>query len=156
MAESKNMNRLIFIVFVAVLLICGCFGAATETTVNGTLTIEGQPVENVLVTFYPAENPDSEKLVASGLTNASGEFSLTCDDDEEPNIAVGNYLVTLTEGEIPATVAASEVPLAEQSYLLSLAHRPLPVVYARHVDTPLKVNVVGGKTTYALEIQKRN
>ena len=65
-------------------------------------------------------------------------------------------MVTLTEGEVPATVTASEVPLAAQSYLLSLAHRPLPVVYARHVDTPLKVDVVGGKTIYALEIQQKN
>jgi len=131
MAESKNMNRLIFIVFVAVLLICGCFGAATETTV-------------------------SEKLAASGVTNANGEFTLTRDDDEATSIATGNYLVTLTEGEVPVTVAASEVPLAEQSYRMSLAHRPLPVVYARHVDTPLKVDVVGGKTLYALEIQKKD
>ena len=142
-------------VFAAVLLICGCFGSAVETAVNGTLRIGGQPLENVLVTFYSAENPDSEKLVASGLTNANGEFTLTRDDDESTNIAVGSYLVTLTEGEVPATVTASEVPLAAQSYLLSLAHRPLPVVYARHVDTPLKVDVVGGKTNYALEIKKK-
>ena len=154
--NQKNMNRLKFIVFAAVLLICGCFGSAAETTVNGTLSIGGQPVENVLVTFYPAENPDSEKLAASGLTNANGEFTLTRDDDEATSIATGNYLVTLTEGEVPVTVAASEVPLAEQSYRMSLAHRPLPVVYARHVDTPLKVDVVGGKTLYALEIQKKN
>ena len=143
-------------VLAAVLLVCGCFGAATETTVNGTLIIDAQPLENVLVTFYPAENPDSEKLVASGLTNANGEFTLTRDDGEALAIAIGNYLVTLTEGEVPATVAASEAPLAEQSYRMSLAHRPLPVVYARHVDTPLKVDVVGGKTIYALELQKRN
>lgn len=149
------MNRFIYLVLAVVLLICGCFGAATETTVNGTLTFEGQPVENVLVTFYPASNPDSEKLIASGLTNANGEFTLTRDAGEEPSMAVGNYVVTLTEGEVPATVAASEVPLAEQSYLLSLAHRPLPVVYARHVDTPMKVDVVGGKTNYALEIKKK-
>ena len=156
MAKPKTMNRLKFMLFAVVLLICGCFGSAVETTVNGTLSIGGQPVENVLVTFYSAENPDSEKLIASGLTNANGEFTLTRDDDESTNIAVGNYLVTLTEGEIPAAVAASEAPLAEQSYRMSLAHRPLPVVYARHVDTPLKVDVVGGKTLYALEIQKKN
>jgi len=143
-------------VFAAVLLVCGCFGEATETAVSGMLSIGGQPLENVLVTFHPAEDPDSEKLVASGLTNSNGEFTLTRDDGEESTIAVGNYLVTLTEGEIPAAVTASEVPLAEQSYLLSLAHRPLPVVYTRHVDTPLKVDVVGGKTVYALEIQKKN
>jgi len=64
---------------------------AESKTVNGTLTIEGQPVENVLVTFYPAENPDSEKLAASGLTNANGEFTLTRDDDEATSIATGNY-----------------------------------------------------------------
>ena len=156
MAKPKTMNQLKFMVLAVVLLICGCFGSAAETTVNGTLSIEGQPVENVLVTFHPAENPDSETLIASGLTNANGEFTLTCDDGEEPNIPVGNYLVTLTEGEVPATVAASKAPLAAQSYLLSLAHRPLPVAYARHVDTPLKVDVVGGKTIYALEIQKKN
>ena len=149
------MNRLKFAGLAFVILICGCFGSATKTTVNGVLTKDGQPVENVLVTFHLASDPDSEKLIASGITNANGEFALTCDDDEA-NIAVGNYLVTLTEGAIPATVAASTAPLAKQAYSLSLAHRPLPVIYARHVDTPLKMDVIGGKTNYALEIQKKN
>ena len=94
-------------------------------------------------------------VIPRGITNANGEFALACDNDES-NIAVGNYLVTLTEGAIPATVAASTAPLAKQAYSLSLAHRPLPVIYARHVDTPLKMDVIGGKTNYALEIQKKN
>ncbi len=148
------MNRLKLTGLAFVLLICGCFGSAAETTVNGTLTYDGQPMENVLLTFYSAEDPDAKKLIASGLTNASGEFTLTRDEVEEPSIAVGSYLVTLTEGEVPAKVAASEEPLAEQTYLVSLAHRPLPVVYSRHVDTPLKVEVVGGKSVYSLEIHK--
>ena len=150
------MNRLKFVSLAFALLVCGCFGAATETLVNGTLTIDGQPMENVLVTFHPIEDPDAKKLVASGLTNADGEFTLKRDGGEEPKLGVGAYKVTLSEGEIPDGIAESNDPLARQTYLLSLAHRPLPVVYARHVDTPLKVDVVGGKTSYALEIQKQN
>ena len=102
MAKPKTMNRLKFMLFAAALLICGCFGSAVETTVSGTLSIGGQPVENVLVTFYSAENPDSEKLIASGLTNANGEFTLTRDDDESTNLAVGNYLaVSYTHLTLP-------------------------------------------------------
>ena len=150
------MNRLKLASLAFVLLVCGCFGSATETWVNGKLTIDGQPLENVLVTFHPVDDADSKKLIGSGLTNADGEFTLKRDDGEEPNLNVGEYLVTLNEGTVPINIADSKDPLAVQTYQLSLAHRPLPVVYARHVDTPLKVNVVGGKTNYLLEIQKKN
>ena len=150
------MNRLKFASLAFALLICGCFGSATETLVNGTLKIDGQPMENVLVTFHPVADPDAKKLIASGVTNADGEFTLTRDDGKEPNLSVGSYSVTLTEGGIPDSIAESDDPLAAQTYSLSLGHRPLPVVYSRHVDTPLKVDVVGGKTYYALEIEKPN
>lgn len=149
------MNRLKLAVLAFAILICGCFGSSTETFVNGTLKIDGQPMENVLVTFYPADDPDAEKLIASGVTNAFGEFTLTRDGGDEANTDVGSYLVTLTEGAVPASIAESEGPLAVQTYSLSLEHRPLPVVYARHVDMPLKVDVVGGKTNYELILSKQ-
>ena len=150
------MNRLKFASLVFALLICGCFGSATETPVNGILTIDGQPLENVLVTFHPVTDPDAKKLIASGVTNSDGEFTLKRDGGDEPDLSVGTYSVTLTEGEIPSDIGESKDPLAVQSYTLSLAHRPLPVIYARHVDSPLKVNVVAGKSNYAVEIEKKN
>ena len=150
------MNRLKFAGLAFALLICGCFGSSTETPVNGTLTIDGQPLENVLVTFHPVAAPDAKKLIASGTTNGDGEFTLKRDDGEESSLSVGSYSVTLTEGAIPDSIAASKDPLAAQTYSLSLGHRPLPVVYGRHVDTPLKVEVVGGKTSYALAIDTVN
>ena len=153
---ATKMNRLKFAGLAFVLLICGCFGSASETSVNGVLTIDGLPMENVLVTFHPAADPDAKKLIGSGTTNADGEFTLKRDGGEESNLDVGNYSVTLTEGAIPDSIAASEDPLAAQTYALSLGHRPLPVVYARHVDTPLKVDVVGGKTIYSIEIHKQD
>ena len=116
------MNRLKIVGLAFALFICGCFGSASETQVNGILTIDGQPLENVLVTFHPAEDPDAKKLIASGVTNADGEFTLRRDGGDEPNLSVGSYLVTLTEGEIPDSVAASKDPLAAQAYALSLAH----------------------------------
>jgi len=149
------MNQLKFAGLAFALLICGCFGSASETSVNGTLTIDGLPMENVLVTFHPTANPDAKKLIANGTTNSDGEFTLRRDDDES-SLSVGSYSVTLTEGAIPDSIAASKVPLAAQAYALSLGHRPLPVIYARHVDSPLKVDVIGGKTSYPLEIQKQN
>ena len=153
---ATKMNRLKFAGLVFALLVCGCFGSQTETLVNGTLKIDGQPMENVLVTFHPTDDPDAEKLIASGSTNADGEFTLKRDGGEESTLNVGEYLVTLSEGTVPSSVIGSKDPLAVQTYMLSLAHRPLPVIYGRHVDTPLKVNVVSGKTNYALEIQKKN
>ena len=113
-------------------------------------------MENVLVTFHPETDPNAKKLIASGVTNADGEFILKRDGGDEPKLNVGKYLVTLTEGAIPDSIADSDDPLAVQTYSLSLAHRPLPVVYNRHVDTPLSVDVVGEKTIYSLEVQKQN
>ena len=154
--EPTKMNQFKLAGLVFALLICGCFASTSETPVSGTLEIDGQPMENVLVTFHPVDNPDSEKLIASGVTNVDGQFTLKRDGGDEPNLSVGSYSVTLTEGSVPDSIKASKEPLAEQTFLMSLAHRPLPVVYARHVDTPLRVDVVDGKTIYALEIEKQN
>ena len=150
------MNRLKLAGLTFALLICGCFGSTSETPVNGTLTIDGLPFENVLVSFHPATDPDAKNLIASGVTNIDGEFTLAREDGEEFSIGVGTYLVTLTEGTLPERVTESNEPLAAQTFLLSLKHRPLPVIYARHVDTPLTVDVRAGQTSYPLEIEKKN
>jgi hypothetical protein len=55
----------------------GCNPAPKITTVaaSGTVTLDGKPVENASVTFFPA-NKDSGGRQALGVTDSSGRFTL--------------------------------------------------------------------------------
>jgi hypothetical protein len=51
---------------------CGKPGTAPTAEVTGTVTLDGSPIEGVGVTFLPQEGRP-----ASGVTNASGQFTLS-------------------------------------------------------------------------------
>jgi hypothetical protein len=150
------MSRLfIAIVMVMTALTLGCMGSSTEVPVSGKLMINGQPIENVLVRFHPAATPDDEKAIASGVTDANGQFELARNDGKTKGASVGINIVTLAEGPIPEEVLNSKTPLAVESFLVGLKHRPLPVVYERQVDSTLKVEVKVGQGNYDLDIGKQ-
>lgn len=133
-------------------LVLGCTGASTEVPVSGKLLLNGQPIENVLVRFHPAATPDDEKAIASGVTDSEGQFVLAFNQGKSKGASVGVNIVTLAEGPIPEDVLNSETPLAVESFRAGLKHRPLPVVFERHVDSTLKVEVKVGQSKYDLEI----
>jgi hypothetical protein len=151
---EKTMCRLklIFVLLLVSTGLAGCMGSSTEAPVAGRLLIDGQPIENVLVQFHPIATPDDQDSIASGISDADGKFVLTRKEGKVKGAIVGLNIVTLTEGPVPEKIQSSETPLAVQAYRVKLKHRPLPVMYERHVDSPLKVDVQPGKSGYDLDI----
>lgn len=70
-------------------------------TVSGTVTMNGQPLPGVLVSFYPSQSGPA----SAGVTDSSGKFNLH-DRDGTPGAVAGEHSVMIitapTESGAPA------------------------------------------------------
>jgi len=84
-----------------ILISIGCANPdARYSMVEGTVTFNGEPVAGATVSFQPV-SPDGES--ASGMTNASGRFTLTSGGAARPGSGAlpGDYRVTIIKREPP-------------------------------------------------------
>lgn len=79
--------------FCVALLAAGCgSGRSTKThPVKGTVTYQGQPLPEVVVSFYPEQGRP-----AAGMTDAQGAFSLSTFDPKD-GAPAGFYKVAINE-----------------------------------------------------------
>jgi hypothetical protein len=78
-------------------LVSGCSGAPAGPTlyaVKGKVTLDGDPVANATVTFQPESGP-----VATGVTNANGEFTLKTGTQVGAVAGTHRVAVVATSGE---------------------------------------------------------
>lgn len=76
------------------LSIAGC-GPKT-VHVSGKIVVDGQPAQNVRVVFQSASNDAIVPPVATGLTNAEGQYSLSLAEKKKKGAVPGPYVVFLT------------------------------------------------------------
>lgn len=92
------------------LLACvGCGGGTPHYAVTGTVTINGSPGENVLISFAPQ---DEGGITATGTTDGQGNYKLAT--LENVGAPAGNYKVKLTRITIPKS-RSSDGDVAESS-----------------------------------------
>src|SRR5215471_20995710 len=74
--------------------------------VVGIVRLDGKPLKNVQVRFVPVNDfgPDYQ---ASGVTDESGRFTLTCNG--QPGACAGENRVTVSEAEIPAHLKGEDL-----------------------------------------------
>lgn len=87
------MNRFYGLMLAAALAVAGCGQSAPLVPVSGTVKLDGKPIEGVLVTFRLASG--DLKPIATGTTNAQGEFELR-HVERGAGIPAGEYKVTLS------------------------------------------------------------
>ena len=124
----------------AAFVAAGC-GQSPTVKVTGTVTIKGQPAENVQVTFLPADGRP-----ATGVTDAQGKFELSTFKPGDGAMP-GQQTVTLGEyyppGKPPPMPRGNE-PLPSR----------FPPAYSDTVNSPLKANVErGGKNDFPFEVK---
>jgi hypothetical protein len=68
---------------------------------SGVVKLNGKPVENPVVTFYPAEGPSSV-----GVGNEQGEFTLKTNGQN--GVSIGKCKVTVTSGSSGAAIPPSD------------------------------------------------
>jgi hypothetical protein len=81
------------------LLAAGCGPSYKLAPVSGRVTLDGDPVPNVLVTFEPlavkAFNPNPGPN-SSGVTDADGRYTLRTIDADKPGAVVARHRVLIT------------------------------------------------------------
>jgi len=93
-------HKLLYLVLpIFVLLITGCGSDGPELIpVSGTVTLNGTPIDEVVVTFVPKQAGKP----AMGLTDEQGRFSLSTTEVDD-GAAVGSYYATVTSIDQGAT-----------------------------------------------------
>jgi hypothetical protein len=91
------------------LVTSGCNSGPPVGRVNGTVTMDDQPLGNALVTFVPQSGGQS----ALGKTDATGKYSLY--RRGEPGAVVGMYTIVVTTMPDPAA-AVTDVPTDSDAY----------------------------------------
>ena len=89
----------VFVIGLYVLAMIGCHNPdARYTKVEGVVTYNQQPVEGASVTFLP-KSSGADMEPASGLTDASGKFSLTSSQAIRGGAGIlpGEYVILVTK-----------------------------------------------------------
>lgn len=84
--------------------------------VTGTLTVDGSPVEGVMIVFHPN---DASGRAASGRTDAQGVYNLTTEINGDGALP-GGYKVSVTKHENAADDLPAEVDPDDEASLDSI------------------------------------
>jgi hypothetical protein len=82
-----------------VLMLCaclGCNGGANNHPVEGKVTLDGRPLEQVHLIFYPVKADPANPARFIGLTDANGHFVMRSDEGKSEGMPAGRYRVSLT------------------------------------------------------------
>lgn len=119
------------------LALSGCSRGPRMAYVEGTVTKDGQPLDQIQIEFWP-EN-DGPRSVA--VTDAAGKYVLKSDDGKRDGAVVGTHRVVLRDAGIWGGVIGREAEGVD----LSKGKKPrVGPQYADAAKTPLKKDVVAG------------
>ncbi|HJZ53797.1 MAG TPA: carboxypeptidase-like regulatory domain-containing protein [Gemmataceae bacterium] len=130
------------------LLVAGCSGGPDLAPVSGRITLDGKPLADATVGFYPVgANTD---VMSTGRTNSNGEYSLKTVMKNQPGAVVGQHRVSIT---VEPDLTGSDLP-ADQ--LGKVARPPkLPARYQGQ-ESELNCNVPpGGKTDANFDLKSK-
>jgi hypothetical protein len=136
------------LVLLPILVLVGCSRAPSYTqneSVEGTVTLDGQPVANVVVQFVPNIDPEVQAPMSSGSTDEKGHFRLTC-DNKRPGAVVGKHNVVVLAGRAGAA--------DEDEAKGGQRGKGIPAVYGVAAKTPLKIEVTADRHTYDLPLTR--
>lgn len=134
--------------FVLTTVLVGCTTAPPLAEVEGTVTLDGKPLDNVRVEFMPDPESGNSGPNSTGVTDAQGRFKLTC-ENQQSGAVIGKHRVTLTDLKQWEGLTTSRED----------ANKPLkpsriPSKYTDVVQTPFKgIEVKSGGNTIPLEVK---
>ncbi|HEY2786676.1 MAG TPA: hypothetical protein VGJ05_17060, partial [Fimbriiglobus sp.] len=83
--------RVLLLAVTLALVGAGCSRGPTLAPVSGTVTLNGKPLANVQVEFWP----EGSAPRSVGMTDQQGRFTLTTDGEGKPGAVVGSHKVVL-------------------------------------------------------------
>jgi hypothetical protein len=146
----------------AALVIAGCSGAEGDNQVDvyevtGTVTLDGKPLADALVTF----SPKAGQPVATGQTDSSGKYTLQTYEAGD-GAAAGEYVALVYKNEADASAASGPAahdpnnpnPQAHSGPSRRTAVKSLvPQKYGSVDQSDLKVTVKEGENNIPLDLK---
>jgi hypothetical protein len=123
----------------------GC-GDRLPGRVNGTVTLDGQPLGTGLVTFHPA----GAGALAYGVIDAGGQYVVQT--GSKGGLEPGDYVVTVAANASPASPPA---PMGNRQYAEPILPLITPLLYAKKERTPLRASVTTGSQTIDFELSSK-
>lgn len=108
--STVRLSTTLFIVLACLTLGCGGGGGPRLAHVSGTVTLDGEPLSDALVSFYHEDDRPSH-----GTTDASGYYELTYMTDR-PGAIVGENVVRITVATVEGEGVAPQKELVPAMY----------------------------------------
>jgi len=105
---------------------------------EGTILLDGKPLNKAEVRFIPVDEVGSE-YIAKGVTDEHGRFTLTCKG--QPGACAGENYVVVRETDIPPKLRSENAQAELRDYLNKLGNRPIPIKYSNVAVSPLRVTL---------------
>lgn len=138
--------------------LCGCEKAPPKIVpdkavpVTGTITLEGQPLANARVTFYPTESAQGDGA-ASGFTDSAGKYELRSlfGDQLVTGAAPGRYKVAVSKMLRPDGTALA--PDSKEPPMMTGAHESIALENSAWDRTEQTATVSSSGGTYDFDVK---
>jgi len=152
------MRSVLGLLFVGLLFVfpgCGQKGHGLKVEyVEGIVTLDGQPLAGVSVTFIPKSEGGGAEA-ASGFSNEKGVYKLSSmNGDPEKGAVAGEYVVNVSKVEVDDPKAG--VPYEQAVKMTNVVVQQkqlLPAVYQDRRTSPLSFTVNKGKNKIDIELK---
>jgi len=129
----------------------GCSRGPRLAEVEGTVTLDGKPLDNVLVEFLPEASAGSSLRRSTGKTDAAGHFQLTC-DNQRPGAVIGPHRVLVHDLEPYGDKFVGRGGSKDGPDATDRPPSRVPDRYAQASQTPLHQEVKAGPQTVQIEL----
>jgi hypothetical protein len=138
-------------------LLLGCGQHALPATVEGTLRVNGKPLDNCLITFLPEPAQEVTGPHSTGLADQRGYYCLRFNDQRQ-GASVGWHRVIVQDLSVSTGVRRRDhgTVLEETEETASpppVRRSRVPVTYSSPEDTPLRKKVKTGHQVIDLDIR---
>jgi hypothetical protein len=148
--------RLLGCVFAALpVFVLGCGNGASgyNNSVEGVVTLDGQPLGNVVVSFVPNSPSEAQSPVSTARTDEQGRFKLQCKRNgstDEPGAVLGTHIVLVTEQMTERNTNRDDTAAKGPA-----SKKKVPSRYGFPGTTPLTLEVTAEKHDYPLSLTSR-
>ncbi len=139
----------------ALCLASGCGQSPPPATVEGTLRLNGEPLDNCLITFLPEPDQEPVRPHSTGVTDRRGYYRLRLADQRE-GASVGRHRVIVQDLSVSMGVRRRDHGTVDQKTDQAVLKARPSRVPARHrtpATTPLKQETSPGPQVIGLDVR---
>ena len=141
----------------ALTMLLGCGQNAPPATVEGTLRMNGKPLDNCLITFVPEPGQEVTGPHSTGLTDERGSYRLRLDDQTE-GASIGWHRVIVQDLLVSTGVRRRDHGTVDKEIDETTPPPPVrrsrvPARYSSPKDTPLRKEAKPGQQVIDLDIR---